>query len=142
MLKMSETIQLEQLLNEKTGVEEESRDLDEEQKQLKLKAKVLAEKIIQELRKKNNAKQQTVNQLQSKVGELENQLNNLSVSGVLGNAADESNGEEEAASETFDEAMEDNVTVTEVNEQEMEVDSKQDKKKRSSEIATSKTASP
>jgi len=127
---MSETIQLEQLLNEKTGVEEESRDLDEEQKQLKLKAKVLAEKIIQELRKKNNAKQQTVNQLQSKVGELENQLNNLSVSGVLGNAADESNGEEEAASETFDEAMEDNVTVTEVNEQEMEVDSKQDKKKR------------
>ncbi|HLC00308.1 MAG TPA: hypothetical protein VJL33_03230, partial [Candidatus Bathyarchaeia archaeon] len=99
-------------------------------KQLKLKAKVLAEKIIQELRKKNNAKQQTVNQLQSKVGELENQLNNLSVSGVLGNAADESNGEEEAASETFDEAMEDNVTVTEVNEQEMEVDSKQDKKKR------------
>jgi len=130
MLKMSETIQLEQLLNEKTGVEEESRDLDEEQKQLKLKAKVLAEKIIQELRKKNNAKQQTVNQLQSKVGELENQLNNLSVSGVLGNAADESNGEEEAASETFDEAMEDNVTVTEVNEQEMEVDSKQDKKKR------------
>ena len=129
-MKMSETIQLEQLLNEKTGVEEESRDLDEEQKQLKLKAKVLAEKIIQELRKKNNAKQQTVNQLQSKVGELENQLNNLSVSGVLGNAADESNGEEEAASETFDEAMEDNVTVTEVNEQEMEVDSKQDKKKR------------
>ena len=127
---MSETIQLEQLLNEKAGVEEESRDLDEEQKQLKLKAKVLAEKIIQELRKKNNAKQQTVNQLQSKVGELENQLNNLSVSGVLGNAADESNGEEEAASETFDEAMEDNVTVTEVNEQEMEVDSKQDKKKR------------
>ena len=127
---MSETIQLEQLLNEKTGVEEESRDLDEEQKQLKLKAKVLAEKIIQELRKKNNAKQQTVNQLQSKVGELENQLNNLSVSGVLGNAADERNGEEEAASETFDEAMEDNVTVTEVNEQEMEVDSKQDKKKR------------
>ena len=127
---MSETIQLEQLLNEKTGVEEESRDLDEEQKQLKLKAKVLAEKIIQELRKKNNQKQQTVNQLQSKVGELENQLNTLSVSGVLNNAADESNGEEEAASETFDEAMEDNVTVTEVNEQEMEVDSKQDKKKR------------
>jgi len=131
---MSETIQLEQLLNEKQGVEEESRDLDEEQKQLKLKAKVLAEKIIQELRKKNNQKQQTVNQLQSKVGELENQLNNLSVSGVLGNTADESNGEEEAASQTFDEAMEetaeDNVTVTEVDEQEMEVDSKQDKKKR------------
>ena len=131
---MSETIQLEQVLNEKQGVEEESRDLDEEQKQLKLKAKVLAEKIIQELRKKNNAKQQTVNQLQSKVGELENQLNNLSVSGVLGNAADESNGEEEAASQTFDEAMEetaeDNVTVTEVDEEEIEVDGKQDKKKR------------
>jgi hypothetical protein len=128
---MSETIQLEQLLNEKQGVEEESHELDEEQKQLRLKAKVLAEKIIQELRKKNNAKQQTVNQLQSKVGELENQLNNLSVSGVIGN---ESNGEEEAASETFDEAMqetaEDNVTITEVNEEEMEVDEKQDKRKR------------
>jgi hypothetical protein len=134
MLRMSETIQLEQLLHEKAGVEEESHELDEEQKQLRLKAKVLAEKIIQELKKKNNAKQDQVNKLQSKVGELENQLNNLSVSGVLGNSVDESNGEEEAASETFDEAMEetaeDNVTVTEVNEEEMLVDDKQDKRKR------------
>ena len=130
---MSETIQLEQLLNEKAGVEEESHELDEEQKQLRLKAKVLAEKIIQELKKKNNAKQDQVNKLQSKVGELENQLNNLSVSGVLGNEVNESNGEEEATSETFDEAMEpaeDNVTVTEVEEEEMQVDDKQDKRKR------------
>src|SRR3972149_10565505 len=106
---MSETIQLEQVLNEKQGVEEESRGLDEEQKQLKLKAKVLAEKIIQELKKKNSAKQQTVNQLQSKVGELENQLNNLSVSGVLKNddsSMSDSNVEVKAASETFDEPME------------------------------------
>jgi hypothetical protein len=130
---MSETIQLEQLLNEKAGVEEESHELDEEQKQLRLKAKVLAEKIIQELKKKNNAKQDQINKLQSKVGELENQLNNLSVSGVLGNEVNESSGEEEATSEAFDEAMEpveDNVTVTEVNDEEMEVDDKQDKKKR------------
>lgn len=134
-MRMSETIQLEQLLNEKTGVEEESRELDEEQRQLRLKAKVIAEKIIQELRKKNNAKQQTVNLLQSKVSELENQLNNLSISGVVGdtdNPVDESN--EEAPSETFEEAMEENaedtVTVTEVNEEEMEVGDKQDKRKR------------
>lgn len=130
---MSETIQLEQLLNEKAGVEEESHELDEEQKQLRLKAKVLAEKIIQELKKKNNTKQDQVNKLQSKVGELENQLNNLSVSGVLGNEVNESNGEEAAASEAFDEAMEpveDNVTVTEVNEEEMQVDDKEEKRKR------------
>ena len=130
---MSETIQLEQLLNEKAGIEEESQELDAEQKQLRLKAKVLAEKIIQEIKKKNNAKQDQISKLQSKVGELENQLNNLSASGVLDNEVTENTGEEEATSEAFDEAMEpveDNVTVTEVNDEEMEVDDKQDKKKR------------
>src|SRR3989337_3207842 len=58
--KLSETVQLEQLLNEKTGVEDESRELDEEQKQLKLRAKMLTEKIIQELKKRKNAKQDSV----------------------------------------------------------------------------------
>ncbi len=128
---MSESIQLEQLLNEKAGVEEESHELDEEQKQLRVKAKVLTEKIIQELKKKNNQKQDQVNKLQSKVGELENQLNNLSVTGALNNTANENTEDETAAaSETFDQAMEDNVTVTEVDEEEMQVDEKQDKRKR------------
>jgi hypothetical protein len=118
---LSETVQLEQLLNEKTGVEDESRELDEEQRQLKLRAKMLTEKIIQELKKKNNAKQESVNKLQSKVGELESQLNSLSVSNVLGNQdlGSEDNGEETA--ETFDEETqntnEDSVSVTEVAEE-------------------------
>ena len=95
---MSETVQLEQLLNEKTGIEDEARELDEEQRQLKLRAKMLAEKIIQELRKKNNAKQDAVNKLQNKVGELESQLNSLSVSSIIGTSdITEGNGEEKAA---------------------------------------------
>jgi hypothetical protein len=130
--KMSETVQLEQLLNEKTGIEDESRELDEEQRQLKLRAKMLTEKIIQELKKKNNTKQDTVNKLQSKVGELESQLNSLSVSTVLG---DQNLGAEEEVTEGFDDetlnAEEDSVSVTEVAKEVIDesLDSK-DKKKR------------
>lgn len=129
---MSETVQLEQLLNEKTGIEDESRELDEEQRQLKLRAKMLTEKIIQELKKKNNTKQDTVNKLQSKVGELESQLNSLSVSTVLG---DQNLGAEEEVTEGFDDetlnAEEDSVSVTEVAKEVIDesLDSK-DKKKR------------
>ena len=136
---MSETVQLEQLINEKTGVEEESRHLDEEQRQLKLRAKMLCEKIIQELKKKNNQKQQSVSQLQSRIGALEAQLNTLSVSSVLGENPNEDangNGDEGEKTEAFEEEMqqtEDNaVTVNEVDNEEMtvETDDKQEKKKR------------
>ncbi len=75
---MSEKIQLEHLLDEKANMEDEGRQLDEEQKQLNDRAKVLTERIIEELRKKNNAKQDSVNSLQSKVNDLESQLNALS----------------------------------------------------------------
>ena len=129
--KLSETVQLEQLLNEKTGIEDESRELDEEQKQLKLRAKMLTEKIIQELKKKNNAKQASVNKLQSKVGELESQLNALSASKGQGesNLGAEGNREVAEATEAFNE--EDSVSVTEVAEEVIEesVDPK-DKRKR------------
>ena len=74
---MSETIQLEELLNEKASMEDESCDLDQEQRQLKDRAKALTAKIIEELRKKNNAKQESVNNLQSKVNELELELSKL-----------------------------------------------------------------
>jgi hypothetical protein len=139
VMKMSETVQLEQLINEKTGVEEESRHLDEEQRQLKLRAKVLCEKIIQELKKKNNQKQQSVNQLQSRIGALEAQLNTLSVSSVLGEKGNESgngNGDEGQETEAFEEEMQETddsaVTVSEVDNEEMavDIDEKQEKKKR------------
>src|SRR3990170_3208719 len=127
---MSETVQLEQLMNEKTGVEEESRHLDEEQRQLKLRAKILCEKKIQELKKKNNQKQQSVSQLQSRIGALEAQLNTLSVSSVLGEKTNEDandNGAEAEAADVLEEEMqetEDNaVTVNEVDNEEMTEDS-------------------
>ena len=131
---MSETVQLEQLINEKTGVEEESRHLDEEQRQLKLRAKMLCEKIIQELKKKNNQKQQSVSQLQSRIGALEAQLNTLSVSSVLGEKANEDGDEEEATDvpeEEMQETEDNTITVNEVDNEEMtvETDDKQGKKK-------------
>jgi hypothetical protein len=116
-------------------MEDEARELDEEQKQLKLRAKTLAQKIIQELRTRNTSKQDAVNKLQNKVGELESQLNSLSISSVIGTSdIAEGNGEEEAA-EAFEAeaqmANEDSVSVTEVAEATIEesMDSK-DKKKR------------
>lgn len=132
---MSETVPLEQLLNEKTSVEDEGRELDAEQKQLKARAKLLTEKIIQELKKKNNGKQSTVNQLQSTVNELENQLNSLSnpTSSV---GAHEDVEENEPATEAHvgfeSEAatVEDNVSVTEVAEEIAEDTDSRDKKKR------------
>lgn len=128
---MSETIQLDQLLNEKSTVEDEGHELDEEQKQLKLRAKMLTEKIIQELKKKNNAKQNAVNNLQSTVNDLETQLNSLSPS--LGNTNEnpEGNEEMEEANVAFEEApqqtTDDAVSITEVAE---EIDVDKDKRKR------------
>ena len=124
---MSETSQLEQLLSEKTGAEQESQELDEEQRQLKLRAKMLTEKIIQEIKKRNNAKQESVNKLQTKVNELEKQLNTLSISSSIGAndlPEDKEQGEEMQTSD------DDSVSITEVAEEiDEDIDTK-DKKKR------------
>src|SRR3990170_1088150 len=135
---LSETVQLEQLMNEKAGMEEESRHLDEEQKQLKVRARALCEKIIQELRKKNIEKKQALDQLQSKIGNLEAQLNTLSVSDVTPRKQEENVevkeaiAAAEAANEGFAEEMpetDENVTIAAV-EEEIEVsESNQERKK-------------
>jgi hypothetical protein len=66
---------MEQLRNEKARLEEESRDLDEELKQLEIHWKILNEKVaIQELKNGNTAKQEAINQLRSKISLLETQL--------------------------------------------------------------------
>ena len=111
---MGETIQLEQLLNEKTGVEQESQELDEEQRQLKLRAKMLTEKIIQEIKKRNNVKQESVTKLQIKVNELEKQLNTLSISGVIDTKDLPEDNEQEEEVQTSDD---DSVSITEVAEE-------------------------
>jgi hypothetical protein len=111
---MGETIQLEQLLNEKTGVEQESQELDEEQRQLKLRAKMLTEKIIQEIKKRNNIKQESVTKLQIKVNELEKQLNTLSISGVIDTKDLPEDNEQEEEVQTSDD---DSVSITEVAEE-------------------------
>jgi hypothetical protein len=111
---MGETIQLEQLLNEKTGVEQESQELDEEQRQLKLRAKMLTEKIIQEIKKRNNVKQESVTKLQIKVSELEKQLNSFSISGVIDTKDLPEDNEQEEEVQTSDD---DSVSITEVAEE-------------------------
>ncbi len=124
---MSETVPLEQLINEKMTVEVESRELDEEQKQLKARAKALTERIIQELKKKNNDKQKAVNQLQSTVNELESQLNALSPS----SSRDVSSSE--MGNMSVDEpalSANDSVSFTEVAEEIQPEQESKDKKKR------------
>ena len=50
-MKLSTPLEMEQLQNEKTRLEEESHNLDEELKQLEIRSKILGEKIaIQELK--------------------------------------------------------------------------------------------
>ncbi|HLN45707.1 MAG TPA: hypothetical protein VK209_08375 [Candidatus Sulfotelmatobacter sp.] len=123
---MTDSIQLEQLLNEKNSVEDEAHGLDEEQKQLKLKAKALTEKIIEELKKKNAAKRSAVKELQNRVNDLENQLNALNVSNVI----DTSNDAVENNEEILQGMSDDIVAVTEVAEP-LELDKDlRDRKKR------------
>jgi len=134
---LSKTAELESLMREKADLEEESHHLDVEQKKLNLRAKALYEKIIQEMRSKNTEKQQTLNQLQSKIGNLENQLATLSGSG--GSAGSEETPAEKSDDSQNDQIPEaceeeianadDNVTVAEI-EEEIELNSGQDRKKR------------
>ena len=120
---MSETVQLDHLLIEKSSVEDEGHRLDEEQKQLKLQVKALTEKIIQELKKKNNVKQKNVNQLQFDVNDLESQLNALTVSTVL-EETDESAKSTEETLETIvafpEETLEEAAILSEEPEETME----------------------
>jgi chromosome segregation ATPase len=124
---MTDTFQLEQLQNEKSSIEQESQELEEEQRQLKLRAKSLTEKIIQELKKRNNIKQESVNKLQTKVNELEKQLNTLSISSVSdANDLPEDNEREEEMKSADD----DSVSITEVAEEIDEDIDPKDKRKR------------
>ncbi|MGE5638306.1 MAG: hypothetical protein ACM3WQ_06335 [Chloroflexota bacterium] len=124
---MTDSLQLEQLLNEKNSVEDEAHGLDEEQKQLKLKAKALTEKIIEELKKKNAAKRSAVKELQNRVNDLENQLNALNVSNVI----DTSNDAVENNEEILQGMSDDIVAVTEVAEPlELDKDLRERKKRK------------
>ncbi len=116
---MSERTELEQLVKEKSNLEEQSQRLDEEQKKLNLRAKMLYEKIIQEIKKKNNEKEQAVNQLQTKIGDLEAQLDRLLVSGRVNKekTAKDEDTTEEATLEAFEEDVldiDENITVAEI----------------------------
>jgi DNA repair exonuclease SbcCD ATPase subunit len=69
-----ETEDFEELLKEKAGLEEKLNCLDEEQTKLDLRARMLCEKIIQELKKRNSEKQQAANQLRIEIGRMETLL--------------------------------------------------------------------
>jgi predicted nuclease with TOPRIM domain len=85
---LSNSIELEQLRNEKARLQEEARNLDEELRQLEARSQVLTEKIaIQELMNQNAAKQESINQLQSKISMLETRLEKLSLSATSQEAA-------------------------------------------------------
>jgi hypothetical protein len=124
---MTDTFQLEQLQNEKSSIEQESQELEEEQRQLKLRAKTLTEKIIQELKKRNNIKQESVNKLQTKVNELEKQLNTLSIFSVR----DANNLTEDNEQEEIQTADNNSVSITEVAEEiDEDIDLKATKKRK------------
>jgi hypothetical protein len=124
---MSDTFQLEQLQSEKSSVEQKAHELEEEQRQLKLRAKTLTEKIIQELKKRNNIKQESVNKLQTKVNELEKQLNTLSIFSVR----DANNLTEDNEQEEIQTADNNSVSITEVAEEiDEDIDLKATKKRK------------
>ena len=98
--KLTTSIEIEQLQNEKTHLEEESQNLDEQLKQLEIRSKILSEKIaIQELKNENSAKQQTLSELSTKIGMLETRLEKL-VSGDTFNEEDTTKSDQELSTET------------------------------------------
>jgi hypothetical protein len=137
MSKMSEANPLEQILNEKAGLEEESQKLDKTQKILRQKAKVLAEKIILEMKKRNNVKQDIVNKLQSQISELETQLSKLSASNASKDSDFQIDENKTDKIQTFveleasiKETGEETLTVIAVDEEEISESANQQKKKR------------
>jgi predicted nuclease with TOPRIM domain len=134
--KLSETIQLEQLLNEKASMEDEGRELDEKQSKLKTRVRALTERIIEELRRKNDAKQESVNSLQSKINELEQELSTLSEPKPTKRteenveAAPETGEIDTAFEKESQETNGDTVSVTEVAQEEDVSAESKDKKRR------------
>ena len=112
---MNETTELEHLLNEKSNVEEKGCKLDDQQRRLNTRAKVLTEKIIHELRIKNDYKKRNLKQLQSTIKDLELQLNALTGSTVLADTMEDGENSEESgdAGITFSTEPEETITVSE-----------------------------
>jgi len=81
MIKLSTSKELEELHNKRTGLEEESRSLKEEQQNLEGRVKVLEEKIaIEELTNSNNATRETISLAESMIDKLERRLQEISKS--------------------------------------------------------------
>jgi hypothetical protein len=79
-----DTNDLELLLKEKAGLEEESRRLDEERKRLDLLVRMHLEELAQETKKRNCEKQKANMDLRARVDILETQLRGLSVLEISG----------------------------------------------------------
>ena len=110
------TLEMEQLQNEKTRLEEESHSLDEEIKQLELRSKILGEKIaIQELKNENAAKRQTISQLASKISSLETRLEQLATGNTQNQAVAETTNFPETAQD------EDTIRVMALDNKEEEI---------------------
>ncbi len=73
---------LEQLLNKIASLEEESRNLDKEQKQVDLRIRILCQNLIEELEKRDSQKQQAIRQLRERIGTMETQFQELVASDV------------------------------------------------------------
>ena len=78
-LSIYEATGLEHLMKEKGSLEEESHCLDEAQKRLDQRTKMLTDKIIQEIKKRNSEKKHAIDQLRVRMHSLEAQLDSLSV---------------------------------------------------------------
>ncbi len=70
---------LAQLLGEQADLKEESLRLDEEEKELSLRARALSEKVMQEITRRNDEKRKEISQLQAKINNMELMLGELSV---------------------------------------------------------------
>lgn len=76
---MNESKELEELQNQKTRLDEESRSLKGRQENLEERVKVLEETIaIEQLKNNNKATREAITQLESKIDELERNLEKVS----------------------------------------------------------------
>lgn len=102
---MGDSEKLVSLHATRTELEERSRSLEEEQKNLECKTSILEEKIaISELENSNRAKRENIHQLESKAGELEHRLKALEM--PEGNkSTNEAKPEAAATFEPNDEAL-------------------------------------
>ena len=103
----SDTNDLELLLREKAGLEEESRRLDEERKRLDLLVRMHLEELAQETKKRNCEKQKANIDLRARIGMLETQLRELSVLDISTESLAEKidNSHYSASSEAFHEEL-------------------------------------